>query len=335
MRPSVVVTFRAHGEQRRACEEVLAPFGGIAFLPDAEQEPGARTAMLGTAGVVITWLPDHELTEDDIGALSHVGLIQLVTAGADHVDFARLPEGAKIAGNVGAYADPMAEHVLALVLALAKRLPRGHARLASGTFDVAETLRMRGRAACILGYGGIGRACARLMRAFGMRIYAINSSGRAPDADRAGTLADLPGMLAAADVLIVALPLTRATRGLIGAAELALMKPDAILVNVARGAVVDEDALFDHLKANPEFTAGIDVWWDEPGYGKPFHPRLPFLSLPNVIGSPHNSGIVPGITTETVAIAARNVAAFLRGDPIKGVMDPADYAAGDTQNQPT
>jgi phosphoglycerate dehydrogenase-like enzyme len=131
---------------------------------------------------------------------------------------------------------------------------------------------------------------------------------------------------------VVSLPLTTATRGLIGAAELAAMKPDAILVNVARGAIVDEDALFGHLQAHPDFTAGIDAWWDEPGYGRPFRPRLPFLSLPNVLGSPHNSGLVPGMVSESMAAAAKNVAAFLAGQPVHGIQDPADYAP---RTQPT
>ena len=322
-----MLTFHANVDQRRALSEILAPFGGIAFLDDAGEDPDARAAMLGPAEAVITWLPGHEFRPPDVSALGNAGLIQLLTAGADHVDFAGLPQQAKVAANVGAYADPMAEHVLAMALALAKRLPRNHAALAAGTFELAQTIRLRGGVAGILGYGGIGRACARLFRAFGMGIYATNTSGRADGADRAGTLADTRGMLAAADIVVVALPLTRATRGLIGAGELAVMKPDAILVNVARGAIVDEDALFAHLQAHPDFSAGIDTWWDEPGYGRPFRPRLPFLSLPNVIGSPHNSGLVPGMVSESMVAAARNVAAYLAGQPVRGIQDPADYAA--------
>ena len=126
---------------------------------------------------------------------------------------------------------------------------------------------------------------------------------------------------------VVSLPLTRAARGLIGARELGWMKPEAVLVNVARGAILDEDALFAHLKSYPEFSAGIDAWWQEPGNGKPFHPRLPFLELPNVLGSPHNSGIVPGMTSVSTAAAAENVAAWFRGGQVRGIQDPADYAA--------
>jgi phosphoglycerate dehydrogenase-like enzyme len=325
MTARAVLTFHADDDQRRALAQILAPFGGISFLDDAGDDPGARVAMLGQAEAVITWLPGHELSPADVAALGKAGLIQLLTAGADHVDFTALPPQATVAGNVGAYADPIAEHVLAMTLAFAKRLARNHTRMADGFFDLAETIRLRGATAGILGYGGIGQACARLFRAFGTRIYAINTSGRADGADRADTLAGLRGMLAAADVVVIALPLTRATRGLIGAAELAVMKPDAILVNVARGAIVDEDALFAHLRDHPDFCAGIDTWWDEPGYGRPFRPRLPFLALPNVLGSPHNSGLVPGLVTESLLDAARNVAAYLAGDPVRGIQDPADY----------
>jgi phosphoglycerate dehydrogenase-like enzyme len=320
-----VLTFHADDDQRRVLGEILAPFGGIAFLDDAGEDPHARAAMLEPAEAVITWLPGHELSPADVKALGRAGLVQLLTAGADHVDFAALPPQARLAANVGAYADPMAEHVVAMTLALAKRLPQNQAAMAAGTFELAQTLRLRGGVAGILGYGGIGRASARLLRAFGMRIYAINTSGRADGADQTGTLADLRGMLAVADVVVLALPLTRATRGLIGAAELAAMKPEAILVNVARGEIVDEDALFAHLRAHPGFTAGIDTWWDEPGYGRPFHPRLPFLSLPNVLGSPHNSGLVPGMVSESMAAAARNVARYLAGEQPRGIQDPADY----------
>jgi phosphoglycerate dehydrogenase-like enzyme len=327
MSPRTVLTFHAQDEQRCELAEILAPFGGIAFLTDTGEDRAARSAMLRAAEVVITWFPGQELSPGDVRDLGQARLIQLVTAGADSVDFAALPRQAQVAANVGAYADPMAEHVLAMALALAKRLPRNQARMAEGIFDLAETLRVHGRTVAILGYGGIGRACARLFRPLGTRIYAINTSGRADEtADRAGTLADLPDVLAAADIVVVTLPLTRTTRGVIGARELDLMKPDAILVNVARGAIVDEDALFEHLKAHPDFGAGIDTWWDEPAAGQPFRPRLPFLSLPNVIGSPHNSGIVPGMDSVATTAAAENVAAWFRGGRVRGIQDPDDYA---------
>jgi phosphoglycerate dehydrogenase-like enzyme len=325
MTARTVLTFSASDGQRQTLHQVLAPFGDIEFLADAGKDPDARSAMLLPAEAVITWVPSHELTTDDIKAMRNTRLIQLLSAGVDHLDFSALPPQAKVAGNVGAYAGPIAEHVVAMALALAKRLTVNHAKLAAGTFELAQTLRLRGGTAGILGYGGIGQASAALLRAFGMRIHAINTSGRAGDADQAGTLADLDAMLASADVLVITLPLTSTTRGLIGARELALMKPNAVLVNVARGAIVDEDALFEHLEANPGFTAGIDTWWEEPGLGQPFQPRRPFLSLPNVLGSPHNSGVVAGMDVISVEFAARNVARYLSGEPVRGLQNPADY----------
>jgi glycerate dehydrogenase len=323
MSPRTVVTFDVRSAQRRVFEEVLTPVGGVAFANGLD---GDRAAMLRAAEALICWFPRRELRQEDRAALGRVRLIQLLSAGADHVDFTALPDGALLAGNVGAYAIPMAEHALGMVLALAKRLPRNHALLAAGVFQQAETLMLRGAVAGIVGFGGIGTACARLLRALGMRIYAINTTGRTGEqVEFAGTLSDLEHVLRAADVVVVSLPLTRTTRGLIGARELGWMKPAAVLVNVARGAIIDQDGLFAHLLSHPEFSAGIDAWWDEPPAGEPFAPRWPFASLPNVLGSPHNSGIVPGVLSDAAAAAAANVARFLRGEPVRGVQQPADY----------
>jgi phosphoglycerate dehydrogenase-like enzyme len=214
-----------------------------------------------------------------------------------------------------------------MTLALARRLPQRHAALAAGDWVQAEPLITLDGAVCaILGYGGIGQATARLIRALGARIHAVNSSGLAgDDVEFAGTLADLGQVLAAADVVVISLPLTRAMRGLIGARDLALMKPTAIMVNVARGAIVDERALYEHLLANPGFCAGIDAWWHEPGPDAGFRTEFPFLDLPNVLGSPHNSPVVPGVLLEAASMAAQNVRRHLRGEPVSGVMNRDDY----------
>jgi phosphoglycerate dehydrogenase-like enzyme len=240
--------------------------------------------------------------------------------------FDQLPPRAVIASNVGAYAEPMAEHSLAMSLALLKRLPEGHAKLAAGVWDQSTPSRwVRGAVCGILGFGGIGKATGRLMRALGVRVHAINTSGRTDEpVDFVGTLDDLDAVLAAADVLVIALPLSRRTSGLIGARELGLMKPRAVLVNVARGRIVDQAALYEHLRAHPEFSAGIDAWWVEPFGSGEFRVEHPFFGLPNLLGSPHNSALVPGILDEATRRAAANVLRFVRGEPVTGVVRAED-----------
>src|SRR5262249_18060818 len=98
-----------------------------------------------------------------------------------------------------------------------------------------------------------------------------------------------------------------------------------ILVNVARGAIVQEEPLFRHLQTNPGFMAGIDAWWVEPFSAGEFRTDFPFFELPNVLGSPHNSAIVPGILDEAAAHGARNAARFLAGESVRGVVRPEDY----------
>jgi len=323
----VAVSYPVDDEFKGINTGVLSADAAVVFT--AGLDGRERRQALHEADALIGFRLGQEVPDTALAAAPRLGLIQLLPAGADGVDFAAVPERLMIASNVGAYAKPIAEHVMAMALALARRLPQRHAALARGEWDQEHLLHTLDGAVCaILGFGGIGKATAALMRAFGARIHAINSSGHSEEpADFVGTLADLDQVLAAADVAVISLPLTRATRGLIGARELRLMKPDAILVDVARAAIVDERALYEHLSANPEFCAGIDTWWHEPGPHSGFHTDYPFLSLPNVIGSPHNSGIVAGVLQHAARMAAENVRRYLRGEPVTGLVHREDYSS--------
>ncbi len=306
-----------------------ASLDGVAELAYLSEAEGRRAEELASANAVLAWMLGAELGPDELAQLGSGSLIQLMSAGVDRVPFDQIPDGVAVASNAGAYAEPMAEHVLALALALAKRLPQEHAALARGVFDQeTPTLSIRGSLVGILGFGGIGQASARLFQALGARVHAINRSGRtdAP-VDEIRTMDDLDALLGEADIVVVSLPLTRATDGLIGRRELSLMKPDAILVNVARAAIIDEDALYEHLERNPSFSAGIDAWWQEPRGQGAFATRRPLLELPNVIGSPHNSAMVAGSLNESAARAADNVGRHLRGEPVRNLVDRSDYVA--------
>ncbi|MBV9861916.1 MAG: hydroxyacid dehydrogenase [Alphaproteobacteria bacterium] len=285
----LVVTFKVSERSRAVIAEALDGAAEIVHLGDLSGEE--RAAALGRAGAVLAHDTSVELSPEELPRLRGARLLQFTSAGVDWVPLRDLPPELPVAGNGGASAEPMAEHVLAMALAAAKRLFIEQANLRNGEFNQFTKNRMLADGVCgILGFGGIGVATARLMRCLGMRIHAINRRG-ASDAptDWIATPERLDEMLAVADVLVLSLALTRVTEGMIGARELGLMKPDAILINVARGEIVEERALFDHLRANPNFTACIDAWWIEPVRHRRFAMNFPFLDLPNVIGSPHNS----------------------------------------------
>lgn len=323
----VAVSYPADEEFARINSEVLT--GDAEVVYTHELDDARRTRTLQRAEALLAWELPTEIPAGALQEPARLRFVQLLSAGVDAVDFSALPEWLTVASNAGAYATAVSEHVLAMTLSLAKHLPQRHAALAAGRFEKwAPSLALDGAICAILGFGGIGTATARLMTAFGARIYAVNRSSRTTEpAEFVGSLADLDHVLAVADVLVISLPLTLATRGLIGARELALMKPTAIMVNVARGPVVDQGALYEHLRTHPEFSAGIDTWWTEPTGDAPFRADYPFLDLPNVLGSPHNSSIVPGTMLSAARLAAENVRRYLRGETVTGVVRRSDYIA--------
>lgn len=323
----VAVSYPADDDYARINSEVLGNDANLVATFGLADEQ--RADAIRRADAVVAWEPHKEIPPGVLATTPRPEFLQLLSAGVDAVDFAALPADLLVAGNAGAYAGPMAEYVLAMTLSLAKGLPQRHAAMAAGRFDKwVPSQVLNGEICAVLGFGGIGVATARLMQAFGVRIHAVNRTGLASEpAEFATTLAGLDEVLPAADIVVICLPLTLATRGLIGARELALMKPDAILVNVARAAIVDQQALYEHLRANPEFRAGIDTWWEEPTGDAPFLTGYPFFDLPNVLGSPHNSSIVPGTMLSGARAAAENVRRYLRGEQVTGLVRRADYVA--------
>jgi len=320
------VTFPLDEKEMQILLSVLSGISELRCLPGLD--PAQRTEVLAKAEVVLARsFARNEVDPGETGGLESARLVQLIFAGVNNVPFTRMPDRVRVAGNAGAFAGPIAEHALGMVLCLAKAMIPGHLGLTQGRFESSVYSReLRGGTCGIIGMGGNGGAIARLMKGVGLRVLGINRSGTSTvDLDFAGTLADMDKVLKTSDVVVLTVPLTRETVNLIGRRELNLMKPDAILVNVARGKVIDQGALYAHLKATPSFSAGIDTWWSEPGDPEGFELDYPFFDLPNLIGSPHKADHVPAMMQKAVKMAAENIRNFLEGKPIRGEVDRSDY----------
>ena len=323
MLPKLAVAYRASQAERDVFQEVLGDLTSLIYTVDLP--PAEQTSALQQAEIILSW----GLPRETVAGMKNVRLWQSLAAGVENLPYDLLDPSVQVAANVGAYAEPMAEHVLALALALAKRLRPSHQRMKNHDFDqfASGSLMLRGGIAAILGFGGIGQETARLLRPFGMKIHAINRSGKTDQpVDFIGTLDDdLERVLRAAQLVVVTLPHTRRTDGLIGARELGWMRDDAILINVARGPILQEAALYKHLVSHPNFSAGLDVWWTEPFSDEPLVLNHPFLDLPNVIGTPHTSAIAGDSLVVGARRAAENVRRSLKGEPLRGLTRREDY----------
>ncbi len=324
MKPTVLIAWDAEPATRAAITGALNGVAEPVYL--VELDAAERIAAIARAAAVISWQLGKEFSDAELAHLGGAKLLQTVSAGVNQLPFDDLPQDLAIASNAGAYAAPMAEHAVAMALAAAKALIDRHEKLKRHEWEqFTPTKQLRGGVCGILGFGGIGRHIAAISRGLGMRIHAINRSGHTDEpVDFIGTLDDLEGVLRAADVIMVTLGLNRATTGLINARTLSWTKEDAILVNVARGAIVDERALYERLKAHPRFVACLDAWWIEPIHYGEFVLETPLLELPNLIGSPHNSAQAPGALIEGAARAARNVRRMLEGGEPQHLVTEAD-----------
>jgi len=242
-------------------------------------------------------------------------LIALTATGVDNVDLAAARAAGIAVCNLRDYCTAsVVQHVFAMLLALTHRLHeygqlvRAGGWLQAGQFSTFPYAirELSGHAFGIVGHGTLGRSVARIAEAFGMRVMVANRPGGPPAAGRM----DLDELLPQLDVLSLHCPLSDATRGLIGAARLARMKPDAVLINTARGALVDSAALAAALLAHRLGGAGIDVLEQEPP--PPGHPLLD-PAVPNLIVTPHVAWAAREARQRCLDELAANVAAFFEG----------------------
>lgn len=259
-------------------------------------------------------------------AMPRLKLIQSLRAGADSVNFDVIPNEVVYCGNIGAYSLPMGEFAIGMILYLAKYLNLRNEKLKKGEAEYRNSVLLSGKTIGIIGAGGIGKEVSRLAKSFGMKALGVNTSGkRIPSFDKMYGPSDLDYVLKISDVVVLSIPLNVNTFHLINRRRLRLMKRNCILVNVGRGYLIDEAALYEHLRNNPEFQCGLDVWWHYPKQGEKFDQRFPFLELPNFLGTPHVSGYVPEEREIAVRFAVENIQRFVKGMKLNGVIIRKDY----------
>lgn len=324
-RPVVLLAVPMPEERRRIALERLSPLAEVLVRSDlGDAELASRAPEID---VLVTGGFPRDIPEAVWPRMARLRLLQTLAAGVDHLPYDRIPATATVCSNAGAHRIAIAEHSMALLLAAAKNVVRHTEAIRAGRFSQDLMGKsVRGKTFGVVGLGGIGGEAARLAVGLGMRAVGINRHG-ASDAPLAwcGTIADLDRLLRESDVVLLSIPLTRDTVGMIGARELAVMKRDAILVNIARGKLIRERDLYEHLRANPQFVAALDVWWTYPkGEGFPF--TEPFHELPNVVMTPHVAWAVPEQSARSFEAALENVVRFLRGEPPRNVVDREEYA---------
>jgi phosphoglycerate dehydrogenase-like enzyme len=253
------------------------------------------------------------LDEEAFAHAPQLRLVAVLGTGTDNVDLAAATRRRILVTNTpGVGAVSVAELALGLILSVARAIPLSDGRVRQGVWQHVEGPELSGKTLGLLGLGAIGSRLAELGRCLGM--HAVGWSWRA-DPDRAARvgvrLVERDEVFRVADVVSVHLRNTPEARGLVGARELELMKPSAILINTARAALVDQDALLDALKAGRLAGAGLDVYLDEPLVLE----KNPFAGLDNVVLMPHAGAVTVEANARQRAMPVDNILAYLEGHP--------------------
>jgi phosphoglycerate dehydrogenase-like enzyme len=291
----------------------LAGLDGLHISVCPEHDDARFAALLPEAEVI--WHVLKPLTAEHIAAASKLNLIQKIGVGVNTIalDAARA-RGIPVCNLPGTNSPAVAEMTLLLMLAALRRLPvldratregRGWALDPALQDGFGE---LGGRCVGLVGFGAVPQALLPVLRAFGCRVL---YSARTPHPDAAAQWRSLPDLLAEADIVSLHVPLTEETRHLIDAAALARMKPGAILVNTARGGLVDQAALTEALATGRLAAAGLDVFAEEP-----VAPTDPLLALPNVVLAPHVAWLTAGTFDRSLALAAENCRRLVEGRPL-------------------
>jgi phosphoglycerate dehydrogenase-like enzyme len=292
-------------------------FCGSGWLPmvdliAARLPPGAtiaawdRAAPLASvvADVDVLLPSDGAITPEVIAAAPRLRLIQQPAAGTDRIDrAAAIARGIPICNAPGANHIAAAETALYLLLALARRAPLAARAFAAREIGVPLAIELAGKTLGVIGMGRVGSAVAERARGLGMTVIALG---------RGATVAERLAFLAASDAISIHCPLTPETRGMIDAVAFAAMRPGALVINVARGAVIDRAALIAALAGDRLGGVGLDVHWDEPA-----DPADPLYADPRVVALPHLGGSTAEAFGRIADIVVDNLGRLTRGEPLR------------------
>jgi phosphoglycerate dehydrogenase-like enzyme len=285
----------------------------------ADREHALRVAPEAEILLTATFKPD--LAQAAIPAARRLKWVHSLAAGVEPLLLPEILESAIVLTNGrGAYARPLGEWALLAALYFFKFVPQRLAEQRARRWNPADVDELHGKTLGIVGYGQIGRACAERARPFGMRVLGLR---RRPELSPNDPLLDavygppqLHELIARSDVLVLAAPNTPQTAGMIGAREIGLMRPNAVLINVGRGSLVDEPALVEALRARRILGAGLDVFATEP-----LPPASPLWDLDNVLLSPHTADRTPGWLDRAIEVFVRNYEKYRRGEELENIVD--------------
>jgi D-2-hydroxyacid dehydrogenase (NADP+) len=294
--------------------------------------PEMRVVLLSRGDQLAAELPDadivvgYSLRPEQLRIAHHLKWVQCTAAGVAQLLYPEFLESGIVLTNAsGVHAIPMAEHIIGMILALLRDLPGStryqlqHRWAQQEIWDGnARPRELLEQTAVLVGFGAVGRAVAERLRAMGVRVWAVTRSGKADPAlaERAFPVSELDAALAHADILVLAAPETSETHHLIGAAQLALLKPTTILINVARGSLIDEPALVAALQTRAIAAAGLDVASQEP-----LPPESPLWSLGNVLITPHISGVTERHWEREAELLIDNLERWFSGRPLRNQVD--------------
>ncbi|MGW7359193.1 2-hydroxyacid dehydrogenase [Streptomyces sp. NPDC054802] len=266
---------------------------------------------------VVPYLKGMEVAIRPLAAMSSVRVVQTLSAGIDHVEpgLASLPAGVRLCNAKGVHEASTAELALALVLASLRGIPGFVRGQDAEEWHAGFYPALADKSVLIVGYGSIGAAIEDRLAPFECaRVARVARSARTTERGEVRALTDLPALLPDADVVILSTPLTERTKGLVGGDFLSRMKDGALLVNVARGPVVDTKALIAEVESG-RITAALDVTDPEP-----LPAGHPLWHLPGVLISPHVGGSTSAFMPRAKRLLAAQITAFAAGDPLRNVV---------------